>query len=284
MEHCCPFPHNLIPKLYVQAGHDARNALLSGGSAKPMSVIPQSRIRNRLLSVVGAETYARIAPHLTPVELSVRELLVEPQAEILEVHFLEAGLASMVATSRDGKEEIEVGHIGPEGMTGFCLLHGVGQTPHRTFMQTAGASLRISAHALLVLVAEDEALRQLLLRYIHCYEVQLSHSALANGRYNINERLARWLLMSQDRLETDDLPLTHEFLALMLGVRRSGVTNEIHVLEGARLIKARRGRIHILDRMGLEAIAAGCYGIPEEEYRRLIQAPAERMGLLYSPG
>ncbi len=89
--------------------------------------------------------------------------------------------------------------------------------------------------------------------------------------------------MSQDRLESDDLPLTHEFLSLMLGVRRSGVTNEIHVLEGAHLIKATRGRIHILDRSGLEEIAAGCYGIPEEEYERLISAPASRMSAASRP-
>lgn len=238
-----------------------------------MSVITQSSVRNRLLTAVSGETFARLAPHFATVELPVRQLLVEQRTPIRDVYFLEAGLASMVATSRDGAEEIEVGHIGPEGMTGFCVLHGVDHTPHRTFMQTAGAALRMPAEALLGVVAEDDALRQLLLRYVHCYEVQLSHSALANGRYNINERLARWLLMSQDRLHSDDLPLTHEFLSLMLGVRRSGVTNEIHVLEGARLIRATRGHIHILDREGLKSIAAGCYGIPEEEYARLIGEP-----------
>lgn len=238
----------------------------------------QSRVRNRLLAAAPAESFARLAPHLHLIDLSVRQLLVEERVPVHDVHFLEAGLASMVAKSRDGAEEIEVGHIGPEGMTGFYILHGVDHTPHRTFMQTGGAALRMPASVLMDITAQDEALRQLLLRYVHCYEVQLSHSALANGRYNINERLARWLLMSQDRLESDDLPLTHEFLSLMLGVRRSGVTNEIHVLEGAHLIKATRGRIHILDRRGLEEIAAGCYGIPEEEYERLIHAPATRMG------
>lgn len=236
----------------------------------------QSSVRNRLLAAAPAESFVRLAPHLQPVDLPVRRLLVEEQAPVRDVHFIESGLASMVAASRDGVERIEVGHIGPEGMTGFSVLHGVDHSPHRTFMQTNGAALRISANILKEIAVQDDALRQLLLRYIHCYEVQLSHSALANGRYNINERLARWLLMSQDRLESDDLPLTHEFLALMLGVRRSGVTNEIHVLEGAHLIRATRGRIQILDRGGLETIAAGCYGIPEEEYDRLIPGPATR--------
>ncbi len=236
----------------------------------------QSRIRNRLLAAVPAEIFAPLASQLTRVDLPVKQLLVEEFRPVTHVHFIETGLASMVTRSRDGEQEIEVGHIGPEGMTGFCVLHGVDRTPHRTFMQTRGSAFSLPVPALLDAVAESEPLRTLLLRYIHCYEVQLAHSALANGRYNINERLARWLLMSQDRLESDDLPLTHEFLALMLGVRRSGVTNEIHVLEGAHLIKATRGRIHILDRAGLEAIASGCYGIPEEEYERLIEMPASR--------
>ncbi|RIY03247.1 Crp/Fnr family transcriptional regulator [Aureimonas flava] len=234
----------------------------------------QSRVRNRLLAAIPAESFACLAPHLTSVELSARQLLVEDRVPLRDVHFLESGLASMVATSRHGAEEIEVGHIGREGMTGFHVLHGVDHTPHRTFMQTGGAALRTPAAVLTKIAASDEPLRRILLRYVHCYEIQLSYSALANGRYNINERLARWLLMSQDRLGSDSLPLTHEFLSLMLGVRRSGVTNEVHVLEGARLIKATRGRIHILDRRGLEKIAAGCYGIPEDEYERLIGAPS----------
>ncbi|WP_279483020.1 Crp/Fnr family transcriptional regulator [Aureimonas sp. SK2] len=242
-----------------------------------MAARVQSSVRNRLLAVATAESFARLSPHLEFIELPVRAVLVHENVALEHVYFLESGLASMVATSRDGMQEIEVGHVGPEGMTGFYVLHGVDHTPHRTFMQTVGAAWRIPASLLVRIAQQDEALRNLLLRYIHCYELQLSHSALANGRYNINERLARWLLMSHDRLESDDLPLTHEFLSLMLGVRRSGVTNEIHVLEGAHLIRATRGRIHILDRRGLEEIAAGCYGIPEDEYERLILAPASRV-------
>ena len=226
--------------------------------------------RNLLLSVLPRESFARLEPHLEPVDLAVKTLLVEERAATPYVHFLESGLASMVARSHPDGEEIEVGHIGREGMAGFHLAHGVDTTPHRTFMQVGGQALRLSGEVLTRALAEDEALRSLLLRYIHTYEVQLSQSALANGRYNINERLARWLLMSQDRLESDDLPLTHEFLALMLGVRRSGVTNEIHILEGVGLIKATRARIQILNRAGLEDLAGGCYGVPEGEYDRLI--------------
>ncbi len=100
--------------------------------------------------------------------------------------------------------------------------------------------------------------------------IQTAHSALANGRYTIQERLARWLLMCHDRLGKDDLPLTHEFLSLMLGIRRSGVTEALHALEGVQIVKAGRGHIHLRDRLRLEEIAGGCYGVPEAEYAKLI--------------
>jgi CRP-like cAMP-binding protein len=103
--------------------------------------------------------------------------------------------------------------------------------------------------------------------------IQTSHSALANGRYTIQERLARWLLMCLDRMDGDDLPLTHEFLSLMLGVRRSGVTEALHVLEGVNIVKAGRGTIRVLNRERLEEIAGGCYGLPEAEYNKLIGKP-----------
>ncbi len=241
-----------------------------------MSSIPQASTRNLLLSVLPADSFSEIQPHLERVDLPLKTILVEEKTPTLHVHFLESGLASMVARSQRDGEEIEVGHIGREGMAGFHVAHGVASTPHRTFMQVSGQALRLPSDVLTEVLAKNVPLRALLLRYIHSYEVQLSQSALANGRYSINERLARWLLMSHDRLERDDLPLTHEFLSLMLGVRRSGVTNEIHILEGKGLIKATRGRIYLLDRTGLETLAGGCYGVPEDEYARLIGTAISR--------
>lgn len=126
------------------------------------------------------------------------------------------------------------------------------------------------------MVEQVPAANDLLLRYVHCCELQLAHSALANARYNMPERLARWLLMCHDRLQTDDLPLTHEFLSIMLGVRRSGVTNEIHILEGVHAIKATRGNIKIINRQKLEDIAGGSYGIPEREYEQYIGFPIRK--------
>jgi CRP-like cAMP-binding protein len=117
------------------------------------------------------------------------------------------------------------------------------------------------------------SLKALLLRWVQVLMIQTAQSALANGRYTIQERLARWLLMCHDRLDGDDLPLTHEFLSLMLGVRRSGVTEALHVLEGVKIVRTSRGRIHILDREKLEEIAGDCYGLSEAEYAKLIGLP-----------
>jgi CRP-like cAMP-binding protein len=123
------------------------------------------------------------------------------------------------------------------------------------------------------LADNDALLLEMLLRYNHYAALQLANSALANARYSINERLSRWLLMVHDRLLRDDLPLTHEFLALMLGVRRSGITNELHVLEGIHAIRATRGNVRILDREKLETIAAGSYGTLEMIYEDLFRKP-----------
>ena len=150
------------------------------------------------------------------------------------------------------------------------LLLKVEQTPNKAFMQVEGRGISVPTPALLSMVDQVPTAQDLLLRYVHCSELQLAHSALANARYTMPQRLARWLLMCHDRLRDDDLSLTHEFLSLMLGVRRSGVTNEIHVLEGAHAIKASRGNIRIVDRQKLEEIAGGSYGIPEDEYERHI--------------
>jgi len=236
-------------------------------------------IPNRLLAALGSASRSAMLAKAERVDLPVRLTLVEPNASTPFVYFPEQGLASVVATSESGAEQIEVGHLGWEGMSGLHLVLEADQTPNHTFMQVAGSGLRVPADHLVGLLRSDEALRTHLLRFVQTYQIQLAHSALANGRYTIPHRLARWLLMCHDRLRTDDMRLTHEFLALMLGVRRSGVTNEIHVLEGEHAIRATRATIRVLDREKLVAMAAGCYGVPEREYERLIEgrALAERV-------
>jgi CRP-like cAMP-binding protein len=234
--------------------------------------LSKASVRNRLLQAMSEDDFARLEPHLEPVSLSVKDRLVEPNQPIEHVHFLEEGLASVVAISPDN-ERLEVGHIGREGMTGEPVILTVDQTPHQTFIQVAGSGLRMQAEALSGAMEASPSLKSLLLRWVQVLMIQTAQSALANGRYTIQERLARWMLMCHDRLDGDDLPLTHEFLSLMLGVRRSGVTEALHVLEGVKIVRTSRGRIHILDREKLEEIAGDCYGLSEAEYDKLIGLP-----------
>jgi CRP-like cAMP-binding protein len=242
-----------------------------------MPQLLQSSVRNVLLSALSPDDFALLQQHLKPVTLEVREVLVEPNVPIEHVHFMEAGIASVVAISPGG-QRIEIGNIGREGMAGTAVILGVDRAPILTFIQVAGPALRMPASALQQAMEASASLRGLLSRYVHTVTVQTAYTALANGRYTINERLARWLLMSHDRVRSDELPLTHEFLALMLGVRRAGVTDHLHILEGMRIIKSTRGHIRILDRPRLEELAGDSYGLPEAEYARLIESASGEAG------
>ncbi|MBX5136504.1 Crp/Fnr family transcriptional regulator [Rhizobium lentis] len=240
-----------------------------------MRVPDQSDIRNLLLKALPAEAFQKLTGDGSLIELPARHVLVEADQPNEYVYFIEGGLASMVAANGDD-EAVEVGHIGHDGISGLHVLLRTDTTPNRTFVQVAGSGVQVSVKSFKQVLAEFPVANELFLKYMHCCDIQLAQSALANGRYNMHERLARWLLMCHDRLNGSDLPLTHELLAIMLGVRRAGVTNELHVIEGLRAIRSTRANVRILDRDRLEEIAAGCYGVPEREYQRLIGLPIRR--------
>lgn len=234
--------------------------------------IDQANVQNRLLKSLAPGAYALFAPHLELIDLPVKHTLVEADQTTTHACFIESGLASMVATTTED-ESVEIGHIGREGMAGEHIILTAERSPNKTFIQVAGSGYLMPAEILSnVLLNNTEPLKAFL-RYVHSTNLQLAHSALANARYSVYERLARWLLMVHDRADGDNLPLTHEFLSLMLGVRRSGVTDQIHLLEGIHAIKATRGNIRVLDRAKLREIADGCYGVPEREYEGLIGLP-----------
>jgi CRP-like cAMP-binding protein len=237
-----------------------------------MATKKQDQISNRLLAALPPEIFESLQPHLELSDLPVRHVLVEANVPTLSVCFIESGLGSVIATSSDD-ESVEVGHVGRDGLSGYHVLLNTDRTPNKTFMQVGGSGFVLPVTTLQSICENHPQLRAMLLQYVHYSELQLAHSALANARYKIPERLARWLLMCHDRLDGNDLPLTHEFLALMLGVRRSGVTGELHVLEGLRAIRATRGNVHILNRTKLEELAGGSYGLPEREYERLLGIP-----------
>lgn len=225
--------------------------------------------RNHLLAGLAQAQLARLAPELEPVELPLGTTLEGAGEPIGQVYFPASGLTSVVAVGADGGR-IEAGLFGRDGMTGVAVVMGDDRSPHETLIQMPGAGHRIAAGALRDAMREEPAIRERFLRFAQAFAIQLAHTALANGRSTIQPRLARWLLMCHDRADGDILELTHEFLSLMLGVRRAGVTVALHELEGRRLVKATRGRICILGRAGLEALAHGIYGVPEAEYARLM--------------
>jgi CRP-like cAMP-binding protein len=225
---------------------------------------------NRLLSRVSASDLALLKPHLARVDLPLRKRLEAHSKPIDYVYFPDSGFASVVANGHDGGVRgIEVGLIGREGMTGLAVVMGTDRTPHETFMQNAGTGWRVAAGNLRQAMEQSRTLQQSFLLYGHAFIVQATYTAMANGRSKLEDRLARWLLMARDRVDSDRLTLTHEFLSMMLGVRRPGVTVAINLLEKAGLIEASRGATTIIDREGLERISNGAYGTPEAELNRL---------------
>jgi|SRR5436190_15269557 len=213
---------------------------------------------NRILSRLSRPDFALLEPHLEAVDLPVRKPLEARRKRIEHVYFPESGFASVVANGTS-KPSIEVGIIGREGMTGLAIVLGSDRAQHATYIQVAGKGLRISADRLREADERSITLHRGMLRFAHAFLAQATTTALANGRSKIEERLARWLLMADDRIDGEVLPLTHEFLGLMLGTHRPGVTIAIQALEKQGLITARRARIAILDRKGLEKCSNGTY-------------------------
>jgi len=224
--------------------------------------------KNGILAGLSKDDAALLKPFLAPVDLPVRKLLEGRNRRIEYVYFLDSGLASVVA-SGGTDHSVEIAIIGREGMTGLPILLSTDRSPHETFMQDAGTGRRISVHDLHSAMAQSTTLRDRLLQFAHTISVQMGFTALANGRYKLEERLARWLLMALDRSDGDSVTLTHEFLAVMLGTRRPGITTALSELEKSNFVKPRRGSVTILSREALEETANGCYGGSEAEYGRL---------------
>jgi CRP-like cAMP-binding protein len=225
--------------------------------------------RNRLLAALSRNDLALLQPHLRPVPMAVFKDVERPNRRIETVYFMETGIASVVDVQPD-ETRAEVGLIGREGMSGIAVVLGIDQSPHSTYIQIAGKAQRIAVKELRKAMDTSASMRGLFLKFAQVFMVQTAHTAIANARAHIDQRLARWILMAHDRTGTATLELTHEFLSLMLGVRRAGVTETLQSLKRKKLIDTRRNQIVLRDRKGIERIARGCYGVPEKEYRRLI--------------
>jgi CRP-like cAMP-binding protein len=213
---------------------------------------------NEVLSSLPQSDLDLLASGLHPVNLPLRKQLETRNRRIEHVYFVDRGIASVVSNG-SGQGEIEIGIIGKEGVTGLAVIMGGDRSPHETYMQVAGNGHRITVLLFRSAMAQSTSLQQTLLRVGYAFTLQTAQTAMANGCHRIEERLARWLLMAHDRIDGDDLALTHEFLARMLGVRRPGVTVAVKSLEKSGLIRAKRGGILIVDRTGLEESSNGAY-------------------------
>jgi CRP-like cAMP-binding protein len=224
---------------------------------------------NRLLSLLSDADYERLRPHLSPVVLDYRKSLYEASRPIKHVYFPVDGVASLVITTSDG-HGAEVGTIGNEGFVGLPICLGDHDAPSSAYVQVPGTGLRMDARLFRVELERIPTLNIIMLRYAHAFFNQVAQSAACAHLHKVQQRCCRWLLMTRDRMPSGDFLLTHEFLGMMLGVRRTTVTDVMGSLQKAGLIRYRRGHVTILDHEGLRHRACECYDVSRLEFDRLL--------------
>jgi CRP-like cAMP-binding protein len=226
---------------------------------------------NRILAALPEGERARLAPDLEPVELAYRQKLASAQRRIEHVYFPESGLVSVMGGLR-GDLPVEVGIVGREGVVNLAALLESESSPTESMVQSAGRGLALPTSRARVLMDESPAFNAVIRRYVHAFMMQEASNVVASARASVGQRLARWLLMAHDRLDRDEMPLTHEFLSMMLAVRRPSVTLALSDFEASGWVQRRRGTIVLLDRESLLAEAAGFYGMAEQELDRALAA------------
>ena len=228
---------------------------------------------NRLLGMLSRKDYQRLRPHLRHVPLAYRQSLYRAHRRLGSVYFIETGVGSLVNTMANG-QAAEVGTIGNEGVVGLPLLLEAGSAPTSVYVQVPGNGLCMSAARFSAELAKSASMRTVMLRYAHALFNQVAQSAACNHFHTLQQRCCRWLLMTHDRMQSEEFLLTQEFLAMMLGVQRTGVSAAAGGLQRAGLIRYNRGIVTILDRRGLLARACECYGLSKREFDRLLgEAP-----------
>ena len=225
--------------------------------------------QNRLLAALPREEYERLLPHLGHVSFKLGEVVYESGGQMEHIYFPTTAIVSLLYLMENGASA-EMGMAGREGLVGVALFMGGNTMPNRAVIQSAGGAVRMRAQVLRDEFARGGAFQRLLLRYTQALLTQMSQTAVCNRLHAIEQQLSRWLLLSHDRLDSDELVMTQELIANMLGVRREGVTAAAGRLQEQGLISYVRGRIRILDRPGLEASACECYKVVKDEYDRLL--------------
>jgi CRP-like cAMP-binding protein len=225
------------------------------------------RVANRVLASIPQAEYKRLQDLLEPVELKFGQVLYEPGKAIRHVYFPVDCLISLL-TAVDKRRTLEVGMVGNEGMAGMPFILGMGVSGVRAIVQGGGTALRMAAAPFRVEFDRNRPLQEALFRYTYALMAQVSQTAACNRFHDAEARLSRWLLMTRDRVGSDDFLLTHEFLAHMLGLRREGVTEAASALKSRKVISYTRGKMQILDLRGLKASSCSCYGIVKKVFDR----------------
>jgi CRP-like cAMP-binding protein len=239
-------------------------------------------ILNSLLAALPRKAYLRLLPDLMPVDLVFGDVLHEPGEPIREVYFPTRSLVSLL-TLVEGHLALEVGMVGREGMIGIPLALGAGVSPVRALVQGAGPALKMSAARFRNELKASAPLQRELNRYVNVMMAQISQTAGCNRFHVVEARLARWLLMTRDRMRSAQFRMTHEFLSHMLGVRRVGVTEAACALERQKLIEYSRGNITILDQLGLEAACCSCYQVVRDMHDAESALPVARDSRTHAP-
>ena len=241
----------------------------------PAHRAPSDPRANRLLAALADADYVRIGPHLELAPLALGKVLYEPGVRMRHVYFPTTSIVSLLYVMADGASA-EIAVVGNEGVVGISLFMGGETTPSRAVVQSAGECYRLKADLLKEEFNRSGPTMHLLLRYTLALITQMTQTAVCNRHHSVDQQLCRWLLLSLDRLQTNQLVMTQELMANMLGVRREGVTDAAGKLQDAGLIQYHRGRIKVLDRPGLEARTCECYDVVRRETDRLMPRTVAR--------
>jgi CRP-like cAMP-binding protein len=223
---------------------------------------------NLLLSTLEQDAYQRLQPEIVPLKLA--ETLYDANSTVSHAYFPgRSTMLSVIAETSDG-EQAEIGVVGREGVAPMASVLDSATTPHRIFVQGNGNAVRVTADSLKSEFQRNERFRSLLLHYTQAFFIQVSQTALCNRLHEIEQRLARWLLLSEDRTQQEEMPLTHEFLAKMLGVNRASVSLNAELLKKAGIIDYRRGKVRVVNRAALESVSCACYAEVKKHYQLLL--------------
>lgn len=236
---------------------------------KNMTDLQQSRMGNKLLAAISPADFEAIAPDLEALDLPKGMVLAEPDKPVEHVYFLTSGIGSVIAVTNEGRR-VEAGLFGFEGYAPAHVAAGVRLSPHEVVIQHEASGYRITFDQFQKAMDTSRNVRRIIQLSVAAFTVQVSYTAASNALHSVEERLARWLLMCDDRIQGGELRLTHDYIAVMLAVRRPSVTTALHVLEGNRFIRSERGLITIRDRKAMEEFAGEAYGRPEEYYCSLM--------------